>query len=437
MIRNSKSYIFFSTPIVGVGGGQIYVRNKMKLLKQQGWDVFVFSCRWGNIYIEDLKEFSPCIMRYLEIEPQYFSYKYIEKKIKEISNIADGNYDEVVVESHNEVMALWAELLAKNLQAKHLVYLLAEDLIKDCSAEYMDFYLFKYDRHELVGIRPEAIYNLISKYRNIDKNNHCFLDAACINVVEEMDNSIIDSLTSKDINIGIIGRLEKPYVIPVAKELKIFALQHREKIIQVIFFGGTTSKFVSKRLENFFSDIENINVVITGYIYPIPKKIFKLMDIFVSSSGSAVVSWRENVPTIAIDVLDYKPIGVLGYDTTSALYREFEEEISVAALLEKILYGNYLTKFSYRHEEAFIENNVYIDHIQYVEKMNSGSCFFPVLDMKKRKTLRSILKSKMVNIVKKPILRFKLTDELKVLILELVGYDHYQDLKSIYKKFTG
>ena len=69
---------------------------------------------------------------------------------------------------------------------------------------------------------------------------------------------------------------------------------------------------------------------------------------FISSAGSAGVSYGQNIPTIALDAADEKPIGILGYTTNHSLYRDGEEIIELAEWLRLIFEENFLSQHSYK-----------------------------------------------------------------------------------------
>ena len=73
-----RKYIFFSTCVSGIGGGQLYIKNKAKYLSNKGYEVFAI-CYHGNKQkkIDFLKHY---IFDELENIPDAYS-KSKQKKI--------------------------------------------------------------------------------------------------------------------------------------------------------------------------------------------------------------------------------------------------------------------------------------------------------------------------------------------------------------------
>ena len=112
-------FVFLTFTMEGVTGGPSYINNKVKWLKEQGWEVIVFD-HYGSlnvkskIVLENLKPY--CTNRFLELffPPKYFSKKQRERIINMLVETI-GKSDDYVIETNTPRMALWGELLAKKL----------------------------------------------------------------------------------------------------------------------------------------------------------------------------------------------------------------------------------------------------------------------------------------------------------------------------------
>ena len=135
-------YIILSPGITGMGGSQMYTRNKFLDAEKRGYKCLVFhSSSKGDIYIEELKRHLPFLMPEIAFSPLLFSAQKRETVLQSIeSKITNSN--EIVIESHHLSSGLWGELLAKRLNAKHFVYLLSEHNHIRSSSIY-NFYKFK------------------------------------------------------------------------------------------------------------------------------------------------------------------------------------------------------------------------------------------------------------------------------------------------------
>ena len=61
-------YIILTRNIINIGGAEIYTLNKFLYLKER-FDVVIFSCNCGKIYINELKNFKNYIFEELQIDP--------------------------------------------------------------------------------------------------------------------------------------------------------------------------------------------------------------------------------------------------------------------------------------------------------------------------------------------------------------------------------
>lgn len=100
----------------------------------------------------------------------------------------------------------------------------------------------------------------------------------------------------------------KPFVDNIIKGVCSFAKNHHELNIGMCFFGGADKKTISK-IELEFSEYTNIDLYISGYIWPIPQDIFDIFDVFISGAGSANVSANMGITTIDMDVITNCPVG--------------------------------------------------------------------------------------------------------------------------------
>ncbi len=110
--------------------------------------------------------------------------------------------------------------------------------------------------------------------------------------------------------IGSIGRLDKPFVLNIINGVCSFANIHSDVCVGLCFFGGADEKTVSD-IKSKFKKCPNIKLFISGYIWPIPKSIFNLFDVFVSGAGSAVASANMGVTTVDMDVITNSPNGFI------------------------------------------------------------------------------------------------------------------------------
>ena len=377
-----KKYIILFNSIAGMGGGQMYVRNKLIFMREKGWDAYIVSWFGDKILIPEFECYKELTFKEMTLTPMTLENKevdyYIEKIIK-MTNIKEK--DEVIVESNTPVMAYWGEILAKKIAAKHIVYLLDErnDLL--VSEKYLSFFYFKLKRRELAGINTKAIDLLFRRYRGYIADESAMLPAVCQNVVEDYDSKLMCNYSHERVNICVIGRLEKPFILPAAKAIEKITMTHLEDKFTVWFIGASDNGNTEIELVSLFANHENVELIITGYLFPIPRKLLKGMDYCISSAGSAGVAYREGIVTISIDAHDSQAIGILGYTTQNTLYRKEEPRQNIEKLLNKVMYENELNKYEFVPSDYKPDINSLEKHIAFLEESEKSKEYFNINEL--------------------------------------------------------
>ena len=316
--------------ITGSGGVQCYVAAKAKFLEEHGWHVVVISDNIPNskerCLISSLNKFlqngnpyqgyHPCDI------PHFMVRLAIKRYMEVIGPISDE--DEAIVESWNSPTALWGELIAKQIHAKHM-FLTANEYYRNpnqCYEKKIDFFMFKMDRGELFTDQNSAN-RLFVNYRTYKKGD--FIEAFLSeDPVQDIDNSSVNKITDADWNICYIGRANKSYVPNIYNGVKEFALQHQDKSIQFIIVGEATER---KQLLNSIK-LPNLIVIELGDLYPLPKDLFKKVDVVIAGSGSARHSADEGALVILADPETNSSHGILGYDTNESIYADKENYLN-------------------------------------------------------------------------------------------------------------
>ena len=141
-----KKYIILASCINGMGGAQMYFRNKCLYLQTKGWDVSLLSAQEGRVLIDELKQYNWFIPEF-GFDYYLFSKKKREKIINQIINkLIKENYDEIIIESSCFSECTWGEVLAKMIGARHLCFVLQEFNPVD-SFTIRNFLIFKHKRH--------------------------------------------------------------------------------------------------------------------------------------------------------------------------------------------------------------------------------------------------------------------------------------------------
>jgi len=355
MERGKKKYVIMAATLSGMGGAQMYIRSKMLFLRSHGWDVDIIAAQSQNVIIPELNEFKKNTFPELQYNKYYYGrwiQKQVMNQLKTII-IKDNKYEDIVIESTIITQSTWAESLARIVGARHLVYLLQEHNVV-VNRYLCDFFIFKHSRHELAGIKETTLIAMFQPFHPLKEDESYRLSAHCTNVEADIEHPLLHSIDKKkyDYVIGVLSRLDKPFVSYALNDIYNYIDKQREKRFLLLWIGDAPEgSKIPDRVKNLFSQIPNVDVIITGYLYPVPTRLLGLCDVFISSAGSSHVCRRSGIPTICYDGNDYKPIGVLGRTTNNSLFRDSNEPPqSLDNLLYQVLVDNKYEKIppSYR-----------------------------------------------------------------------------------------
>lgn len=332
--EQSITYVFLSHPITGIGGAQVYVRDKSSFLKKLGYRVLVFSgCNEGEFIIKEFLPYKDFVIPQLLNKPFIYSRKQREKVVSKMIEIL-GNSENVLLESSDINSGEWGELLASRVKARHIIFCLSEQFSIITKSEE-SFLLFKHKRKELFGINESTLPLLF--HRDMPKEDCFFWKAVSDNSPIDVYNKEIENIKKRDFNIGSIGRYDKPFFPTMIKDLSDFVKTHPNNSINIVLCIGSHMQTDEAGLLSYFEGLNNVDIHIFGPLNPLPVSLFKLCDVFISTAGCAGISLRMNVPTITLDAFDFKPIGVLGFTTHNTTYRCGEEKKDLNELLEDVL----------------------------------------------------------------------------------------------------
>lgn len=371
-------YIYLTFTMAGNAGGPSYMNAKTAWLKEKGWDVVGFD-HAGPF---DLKE--PVILpqllvfkdnRFPELffPPGYYTKKQREKILQKlISIIGEGN--EYVVESNTPRMALWGELLAERLGAKHLSLLIVEHPDLRSQMEF-DFFKYKLDRNELFFIHEKICVQMFSAYYNLSEEqakNYIFTAEMGVKMVD-VPMKELESMPSADYFILSFGRW-KPYFPNMIKGVVDFANKFKEKQICFIFMGDVNLS--SQEKENI-SSAHNLCYKIIPSQQPVPRAVFDVSDIVIATAGCAFFSNSNGYTVIPMDVETLQPLGVLGYTTMDYL-RSTDPNTSVPNLSE--LLENALVKQLYVGEKKPLDGKSNRGCDFQLSLVNDNRKYWPVVD---------------------------------------------------------
>jgi len=367
-----RKYVFLCMNFHGISGGPSYINNKSQWLESNGWNTFGFC---GYLYGTDevvyqgLRELNKSLIEEFTFYPSWFSAKQREKVMDVVKNkIEYEEDDEIVIESNSILLAEWGEILGSFLKAKHIVYLIAENL-KICDVETFDFLSFKYKRNELFTISEKASKKLFANFVDLEDAGSHFWDAMSSTNAVPIKTKVFDDLPEHDWLITHFGRY-KNYFNNLIPEIVSFVKKNQSKKIVFCIVGDHYNR---KAVISCFENLVNLVVVFFDPMVPIPQKLFDISDVVISTAGCACISFRAGAKTISMDVDNNIPLGVLGYTTREHTFKNSEESNteSLEELLTQVLSENRFQskptmelnidsrKFGYEYHISFVHNNDY------------------------------------------------------------------------------
>lgn len=381
-----KRYVFFTNSIRNMGGGQMYIRNKVIFLKAHGWTPTVYYYTKGKILIPELQEFENNRKSELAFPISTVSVGKREQIINSISaELNDA--EECIIESHIYPGCYWMEDIAKRVNGRHLLFILHEHFPQLNSREE-EYFKFKLDHGELM-MSPAGIKNRLKK----NWTNELFFRLPPYNNVTAPLNYELDY--DKTIyTILSLGRLDKPYIFPMIKEINSFC-EANDATVNLFFVGGAPDEKYITAIKSYLNTKNHIIPYFFGYMYPIPECIIKAANVAIASSGSILVPTAFKIPTIAIDTQDYMAIGIYGVTTNNTFIRKADTQYQTSELLKDVLIDK---KYSSEDIE-FVESNndaekILNEHLNIIESLRTPKEYF---DIDSIYSSREITRQKIIN----------------------------------------
>lgn len=315
-----KTYIFLTNSLGGYSGGPSYVRNKVKWLEQHDWKVFAYDSTGqenASITYPEFNKYKNNRIEKLFYHPSWYNKKTRNRVINLIISKCFNESDEIVIESNTPVLAEWGEIIAERINAKHLIYLIGEN-VKISDLNEFNFLYNKYKNNELFSISAKAFQSLWGDYIKVEDADMHYWNAMSMTQPLDVKSADLDTVKNADITITHFGRF-KEYVPDVIKELCLFAENHNDKTINVIFFGikSLSSIYIQQLEQN-----NNIHIYLFDSTFPIPQKLFHISDVVIATAGCASISIRQGTKTVSYNVETNLPLGVMRYTTIQSSFSD-------------------------------------------------------------------------------------------------------------------
>ncbi len=308
-----KTYVFIIRRICNISGAQQYVYNKLNYLESHGWRVLIFSSMHGPILINSFEKYHGNIIPALYFSPSVFRKRLVKSTIDRIvGEIGECNRNDCVIESDALPRAIWGELIASRLNCRHLSFFVQEWHHYD--VDMKRFLRFKYERHELAGISRDSIHQMFGDEKVEGRDDTLFI-AFCNNVFDDCEDKYSKLLDrTANFTLGSIGRLNKPCVPAIVEGFCSYAKKHPEMRMNIVMIGGSIVRGKDEYVRKQMEACDNVNLVLTGDMYPIPLSFAKKIDVFVSTAGAATATFSAGFPTVKVNPITGEAIGIMGLD---------------------------------------------------------------------------------------------------------------------------
>ncbi len=401
-----KTYILICGFADVVAGGPIYYSNKVKYLKERGWEVIVIPTNTGKrVFVRGMERYLGPYVPFILDLPSEYNKKQLNRQIDFLETFVPVHRGQTIIETGTDYTNFWGEALAQRLKAKHIVIFLDEQNER-VNSKVIDFYKFKYKRGELACITAPAMRHLFRGYWDLPLEKCYSLRCSCTNSIEDYDHPFTHQIIRSDYNIGYIGRLEKPFLPTIIEGFVEFSKKNTHKTITIVFWGGAFEEKTVCSIREKFDHLYNVNLLISGYMFPLPVKALQKMDVFVSGAGSALVGAKVGRLSVKVDFLNYKVLGIM-QDFRLKKYAKCPIGDSVCGYLDWILNGKCDIKPlspDYKNDCAIVCEN-FNEHMQFIENSSPVSSYYDVsqlgltMTQYRKKIIRSIVGVKAYNAI--------------------------------------
>lgn len=237
-----KTYIIICGFADVVAGGPIYYANKVRYMEQLGWQVIVIPTNKGEkVLVRGMEKFLGPYVPFILDNPNEYNKKQRKKLVDYLESFVPKDRGETIIETGTDYTNYWGEALAERIHAKHIVIFLDEQNPR-VTGNVINFYKFKYVRHELACITKPVMQNLFKGYLDLDLKECSALRCNCTNALDDYEHKINSLIPKSDYNIGYIGRLEKPFFSIIVDAFINFCKKNGEKNYNSVFWRSFRTK---------------------------------------------------------------------------------------------------------------------------------------------------------------------------------------------------
>lgn len=399
---NKKKYLIVIPHLDNIGGGQLYALRRAKYLKIKGFDVSFLTLRYNkeDVLIKEFEGFKKIISPYFDT-----IYSENDPILLEVVEKLNIKKEEIIyIESFSFFYAV--ELLAKQLEATHFIYMLSEMDINNYSQK--DYMIKKLVKGEVIGVTKET---LRISYGNLWKKEY---ENKYVNISYEKQEIISNKELEtkfnlndeKKIKILTVTRLEKSYVDNLIKtviELSLYDITNKYKLIIV---GDSYKKGRKEELLNRNKLPSNLEIEFLGYINPLFEELYTNAAIFVGMGTALLNAVENNCLSLGIDARNNQCSGFFGEELKTLSYLENDKTYN---LLDKLIVGislkqeekkKIIEKAQKLVEEEFTFEKTMEKLDNYILKKQTENTYIEIIPTYKDKIRKILYKIRILNIIR-------------------------------------
>lgn len=351
-MKIEESIYFIVTKSMNVmGGAELYAIRRAKYLKETYNCKVIFllqeSIKEKSFWKNELETYNVIIIKEMRNPILFYSKKYIINIA--INLFKEVNKKNVFFETHTIHLSIWAELFAQKLKGLNVLYFLNDSSVKNKFGFYPtpSFFNYKLENKEMIGLSKTLLSRIFKK--NIEKEYNQYVNIAFsenelpLNSMFSKSKFYIKDKKKYDFVIGTVARLEKMYIKFMMEEVIKFSKEHKEAKICLLIGGDTPNKSIQDFYDDMYfknnnlnKSIPNLEIIHLGYIHPLGKDFFSLLDVFIGQGTAVINSISQRKSTIVME--DRKLTnGFFGLDTDLFAYSNKPGTHDLKELLKKIL----------------------------------------------------------------------------------------------------
>lgn len=336
-----KNYLIIIHDYTGIGGAQLYAIRRANHLIENGYSVSFLVSHFDDSKIGKPRDVNVFFSKYLNVPAICLSKSIVTQEVDNFVSIFKDT-DNLIIETFSTEASTWGEIFAQSLEFKHIIYCLGEPYLDQFRYKYfLDFFLFKYDRGELLGLSDCSLKIILGKHFQSNKNYFVNISFDPSEVQNTTSPKFLDSVNLDSFKIGTLSRLEKEYVIVFVEQVIKLAQKYPDTKFSLLVCGegvkeGLKAVDFIRKYSNIAVKPANLDIFFPGYTFPVGKDFFQTLDVFVGMGTAAVSSISQSCATICVDPRVNKSIGTFGVQTSNFAYSIDNRHYDIQASVEEL-----------------------------------------------------------------------------------------------------